>query len=203
MVGDFAVAVRTGNGWVLKELCPPDERALAVRVGDGWGLAPLGVSGNGRYLAVRTAAATALLPLQCPEDEDEPCTGTDPLCSICDCAAELAESYQVSISGFPAICGVETFNGSWVLTWRSECVWQCDIDEYRSVRLSGQAGPFWRITWAVASAGGLSGYFGGLDGEACAPETQDYYFWQVSSTIGCTGLADALMDDVAMVLSRV
>ena len=35
------------------------------------------------------------------------CTEPHPLCSYCPCEVPLKDSYIVTISGFPAVCGVE------------------------------------------------------------------------------------------------
>ncbi len=207
MSGERAIAVRTAQGWVLKWLCPDaapaaGAKALAVRAGVGWVLAPLGEAAGGRYLCVATSGQPALIPLGCPENGgEEPCTGNDGRCSICTCTAKLPAAFLVSLSGFPAVCGVEAFNGSWTLNWVADCVWQYDIDAERSVRLNGQEGPFWRVTWSVAGEGGISGYYGGQGGEGCAPESQEYCFWQVSNTAGCSGLLAALMNDVVVTVA--
>lgn len=207
MAQEKAVAVRAGEGWILKWFCPPDglsagAPALAVRSGTQWLVAPMGAVKDEVALALPSGGGAVLLPLGCPEEGGgETCEGDDPLCPVCVCAAHLASAYLVSLSGFPDVCTVGTFNGVWRLEWRQACVWQYDIDDTHSVRLSGQDGPFWRVTWSVAGAGGISGYYGGQEGDACAPQTQEYWFWQVSNTTGCTGLLSALMNEVVVTVA--
>ena len=193
MSGEMAVALRSAGAWALKEICPENtgSYALAVRSGAGWAFAPYGTEKDGRYLALASPAGRLLVPLAC--DEDEPCTGDDPLCSVCPCESDLHPSYQVSISGFPAICGVDAFNGSWNLEWRSDCLWQYDIDATRSVRLMAQAGPFWLLHWAQNDGSiSIGGYYGGQGGAPCAPETQSFQFWQAFTMPYCPGLSTML-----------
>lgn len=208
LTGTFGVAVQTAAGWIFKPSCVPvaGKPALVARAGEAWGIAGMGEATGGYYVSIRTGGAPALLPLGCPDDDDEEenpgCTGADALCSICPCVSVLASTYLVTISGFPDVCTTATLNGAWALSWRSDCVWQCDIDDAHSVRLSAQEGPFWRITWAAGTTGGISGYFGGQGGSDCAPESQEFVYWYVSNTTGCDGLLNALWTQVSMVVSK-
>lgn len=96
-------------------------------------------------------------------DAEEDCTGEDPKCSDCNCDSSgqidfLANTYTVTISGFPSICGIDTFNGTWTVTHFTDCSWQYDIDAFRTVTLQFLSASTWRVTWAVSS-GGAFGYF--------------------------------------------
>ncbi len=203
--GDFALAVRAGDGWVLKEICAGDsvEYGLAVRCGGQWYLAPLGQKQSDWLINIKSGSSNIGVPLECADDGEggsgEPCTGTDPLCTLCECASALREEYTVVLAGFPAICGVEIFNGSWTLTNTADCVWRYDIDDNSSVQLSAQAGVFWRVSWGVANSGGLGGYFGGYFGDECSPETHTYYY-MYDYTPGCSGLSSALMTATTVVV---
>lgn len=119
---------------------------------------------------------------------DPPCSGQDPLCTDCPCEAGLADNYYVSISGFPAICDVDQFNGVWTLNWVSDCTWEYWIDAWRQVALTMSPGLTWTVHWSVAAPGGAGGYFLGSGGSVCAPETNTYASASCFNPFGCFGL---------------
>jgi len=136
------------------------------------------------------------------DDDDEPdCNpgDPDPLCSHCLCADALPTNFNVTISGFPATCMSDTFNGSWTLPWIRDCTWEYEIDQWFALRLFCQAGPFWILFWAATNSYG--GYFGGYGGEECAPETQIFYPWSCSA-YGCTDLCNTFYNSCVAVVSR-
>jgi hypothetical protein len=123
------------------------------------------------------------------------CTGPHLLCSYCPCDAPLKDSYIVTISGFPAICGVDAFNGAWTVTWQYDCTWYYDIDAWHRVSLYNNAGT-WLVQWTVSSPGGAYGWFLGSGDPPCQPDgmtwTHNFCFepflcWGLCSGIQATG----------------
>lgn len=92
------------------------------------------------------------------------CTGVDPLCSDCNCDTTgqiefLANTYTVTIAGFPAICGVDIFNGAWTVTNFVNCGWRFAVSAFHTVTLQFVSASTWRVTWAVTAPGGANGYY--------------------------------------------
>lgn len=198
--GDGALAVRAGGGWILKPLCPVEDdtaSGVAVRAGAGWvvsaAIAPQEEDEAG--FAVRDAAGgCVLLAPGCPEEGGG--SGdfeADPLCLPCNrLAYELHETYTVTLSGFPAICTVQNFNGVWTLTWTENCLWTFDITEWHRVTLSRDAGGLWQVAWSVNASGGAYGIFTGAGADGCDPTAYLYAHFSCYNPFGCFGLCDAV-----------
>jgi hypothetical protein len=120
--------------------------------------------------------------------------GPHPLCSDCNSSAPLTETFTVSISGFPAVCYVDTFNGAWTVTHQSDCVWYYDITAFHRVTLYF-ASSAWRVAWAVD--GGAGGSFVGSGGSSCDPASMSWshatcfeppFCWTLCSTVQSAGV---------------
>jgi len=129
------------------------------------------------------------------------CTGDDPYCSDCPCDAGLAETYTVTISGFPAICYADGMNGTHTVTWIADCQWYALIDSSYGAGshevLLHYSGGAWYVSWNVAASGGASGVFHGSGGAACDPTAQSYansscheplFCWNMCSNIDSNGV---------------
>jgi hypothetical protein len=201
---DNAFAVWTGRDWILKPACPLGAfpaNAGAVWTGDDWVLTPATTAlAPENAIAVTTALGDrVLLPLRCGESEAGE-DGPSPYCSACLLSHGLRSSYAVSISGFPAICSVEVFNGSWTVSHRSDCTWYYDIDAYHRVSLYYNSGS-WLVQWTVSSPGGAYGWFLGSGSPACSP---DGYTWSYSYCFNpflCFGLCSGIQSGGSVVVS--
>lgn len=197
--GDDALAIRTRTGWILYPVCEPDTDpgadALAVRTPGGWVAFPVRRPDPGDdALAVRTGSGWIVSALPCPEEEeDPPCEGTDPLCDACPCESDLKSTYVVSISGFPTICGMDVFNGSWSVQWQGNCLWDLWITPWDHVSLQKVPGGGWRVGWSVVTGGiaAAGGIFVG--GEDCPPDGMTFdYFSCHGEEWGCEGMCAAI-----------
>ncbi len=202
--GVKAFALWTGSEWVLKPICSADGVAagangVAVRVGDGWVVTPMVLfEPNEHAFAVRAGGGDDVLwPVRCPGAAG--CTGAHPYCSVCPCDAPLAETYTVSLSGFPSICGAQYFNGTHTLTRDSDCAWACNVDATRRVRLSILSG--WSVTWQDTAPGGPSGDFLATGGTSCRPETGTGSPNACFEPFGCWGLVTQYASSAACVIT--
>lgn len=198
-VGDNALAVRAGAGWILYPVCDGEieGNALAVRAGSDWMLAPVREPENGDdALAVRASDGWVVTALACPDedddddDDDPPCQGSDPRCGECPCEADLPEIFFVSISGFPTICGVDAFNGVWPVQWHQNCMWEYWISPWERVALVRVQGGGWRVGWSVQAPGGAGGVF--TAPATCPPDGQPFTFYSCDNVMGCFGMCDAI-----------
>ncbi len=206
-----AIAVCSGDGWILQPVCGDGtangfQNAVAVRSGGEWVMTPtaLAAAGENAFAIRGPGGEVILLPIGCPQAEDpgeEPCAGDDPRCGDCDCAAELAETYTVTISGFPAICTVEKFNGAWTVTWDSDCLWIYDIDASHRVTLSLTGGGLWRVNWRVTAPGGASGYYTGSGSPACSPLDYTWSYDYCFNPFGCFNMCSSIQTTGAVTVS--
>lgn len=92
-----------------------------------------------------------------------------------DCCPDLVNQYVVTLSGFPALYTLDTFNGSWTVTdTGSSTIWIYDITAAHRVSLYKNAGDQWFVGWSVNSPGGSSGTFGGTC--SCAPINCNWFY---------------------------
>lgn len=120
------------------------------------------------------------------------CTRDD-LCDDCD--ELLCSNYVVTISGFPSICSVNTFNGSWTVVWSSNCFWYCDITPYHRVSLRNTGG-LWEVYWAVTS--GAYGDFNGSGTPACCPVDYTWVYSNCYAPWGCWNLCSNILANGAV-----
>ena len=118
-------------------------------------------------------------------DCDSGCSGQDPRCSHCHCSAALAAQYTVSISGLPAICGCDGFNGTWSLSWIADCLWRIDTPDSRRIQLSLTT-PV-AVSWSYLG-GGPSGSFLATSGNACDPSSLVWEPQVCYEPSACTGV---------------
>ena len=127
--GDFAVAVRCGNGWGLLPAKEPeaDKYAVAVRAGAAWAAVRAGKPEVDKYaLAIRQGNGWALAGLHDDDDGDEEperlhCFIRNPFCSNIPCGPILGQGYTVLFSGWGGdLAGV---NGARTFTWMEDCAW--------------------------------------------------------------------------------
>jgi len=120
----------------------------------------------------------------------------DPLCEYCPGSAHLAENYRVTISGFPAVCNVGTFNGTWTVSCILDCTWQYDITAYHRLTLYFN-GTSWEVHWRVTAPGGAYGHFLGTPSGQCNPTACTYahafcfepmFCWNLCSGIAANGV---------------
>jgi hypothetical protein len=206
--GDNAFAIRTGGGWILLPSCgstglAPGANAFVVRAGSGQILASaLPASTGTNAVAVRIGGGEQVLwPVGCGDGGDGGggCTGPHEYCTDCPCDAPLQQSYQITLAGFPSICGAEYFNGTWTAVWDRDCVWAVDIDVVRRVEL--QLSPVWSVAWADQSPGAPSGTFSASGGNACQPETATWSPATCYQPMGCWWLWDGYFADASCVVA--
>lgn len=143
-------------------------------------------------LAVRTQGGWIVTALECSEsdEEDPPCVGADPRCDECSCEAALPETFFVSISGFPTICGVDAFNGVWPVQWLQNCHWEHWISPWELVTLIRVPGGGWRVGWSVQAPGGAGGIF--TANATCPPDGLAFAYYSCNNVMGCGGMCDAI-----------
>jgi hypothetical protein len=202
-----AVAVKTGDKWILKPVCgngcfSAPANAVAVRAGAGEIIIPVAAAEEDENaVAVRTHSGEKILvPIGCKEEDEGGCAGDDPKCEDCPCSAYLAETYTVALSGFPSICNVGTFNGSWTVTWVSDCTWQYDITAYHRVTLYYN-GTSWEVHWRVTSPGGAYGHFTGTPSEQCDPTACTYAHTFCFEPMFCWNLCSGVSGSGTIVVS--
>ena len=111
--------------------------------------------------------------------------GVDPYCTNCPASAGLKPTYEITLSGMPPVCTVHAFNGTWTVTWESNCHWTYQIDPWRSVALT--LGTPWLVSWGIIA--GPAGDFLGTDIENLKPETGLWIPNDCFEPFGCWGLA--------------
>jgi hypothetical protein len=203
--GENLYAVRQGAAWLLQPLGPPAAlaaggNAVAVRAADGaWTLVPAAPPAGRPCLTVPDAAGAPLLWPVGRRGEEDGGGGEHPLCSVCDAAAPLATAYTVSLSGLPAVCGADAFNGVWTLTHDGDCNWSAQISASRVVELTLLSR--WAVTWRDTAPGGPSGDFGAAGAEPCRPETALWTPENCLEPFGCWGLCSSYLTDAACVVA--
>lgn len=200
-----ALAFSASGAWVLKPICGGGggfENGVAVRTPGGHVVVPAAPieTGLNAVAVAQAGGGRIVVPIGCPEGE-ESCSGTDPLCQYCDCTAGLRESYTVTVSGFPAICTVDQFNGVWTATWQSDCSWRCDIDEYRSITLANYSAGTWLVSWGIVTIGTVSGQYLGSGSPACRPTEYTWSYYVCNVPWGCFNLAANLQANGVVVVS--
>ncbi len=126
----------------------------------------------------------------------------DSRCQYCDATPPtLCKTYTVVISGFPAICAADTFNGTWTVTWLSDCLWRYNINAFHQVFLDVVAGGLWRVSWRVNVPGGINGTFqGGTDADCC-PQDRTWSFLFCGNVFGCFGLCASVQNNGVVTVS--
>jgi hypothetical protein len=204
-----AFTARSASGWVLKPVCDPgdlaaDGNGFAVRTGDGsWALSPASrAHENENGLAIAAPGGEKILwPIGCPDSGnnggDDCHGGPHPLCHYCTCYDPIRTSYTVSISGLPAICSAQVFNGVFSVAFRYDCVWWCDVDS--DCRLTLQMGAGWSLSWSIVE--GPSGVFRTEGGSPCRPESSVWTPSDCFEPVGCSGLRTAFLANGVCVVS--
>jgi len=127
--GDFAAAVRCGNGWALfpaPDAPEPGKFAVAVKAGNAVAAFKANKPEVDQYaLAIRQGHHWALAGISHDDDDEEPerlpCFIRNPLCSYIPCAPVIGQGYNVLFSGWGGdLAGV---NGQRTFTWQSDCTW--------------------------------------------------------------------------------
>lgn len=198
-INDSAVAIQSGNQWLLKPHCDVavPTKGIAVKSGAQWLFSPSRSieATDLQLISVKTGGQNLVMPLTC-ESDGGGSGGEDPqphlLCSECSDSDDVSSTYNISISGMPSICDMEYFNGSWTLEYVTDCYWKCEIDEWSTVYLQAQPGVVWRVTCAISGVDGIDAVFIGLQQGTCRPESQSFVLGGCSDPMGCDGLCDAL-----------
>lgn len=197
--GERALAMHTGNAWMLRPWCENsfsvNERALAFFSPDGWTLAHAASPTEGsQATSVRLSNGEhLLLNANCPP------TGPDPRCQVCEDGG-LPETFVVTLGGIPDMCGAGDFNGTWTLTWVSDCLWQVYIAENKRVTFS-MVGT-WTVSWQIVEANGAGASFAAAGGSICHPEGAAWSPMTCYAPSSCTGFYNLFMTNGVCVLSR-